>query len=142
MFSFAVACQRGSAVDERAITTKQSIESIPMESVDAETGGKKGGGTHFSLSSDQLFLDYQYFDDKAIANAELNKAMSNANQVIEEGNVQGKGGSIVGRFRITEDRSRYENDRYCLRWTKQNRYAQLCSASRQAIEEFRTVYDL
>jgi len=142
IFSFATACQRESIADQRGSGGKKSIHSIPIEYVDAETNGKKSGGTHFTLSSDQLFLDYENFDDEAGASAKLNKARSNAKQFIEEGNVQGDGGVIAGKYSVTENRSRYENDRFCLTWTRVNRYAQVCSASTQAIEEFRTVYDL
>jgi hypothetical protein len=122
---------------------KISIDTIPMESVDAETGGKKGGGTHFSISSNEIFLDYQYFDDADAAVAKFNEAPPTPlRQVIEEGNVSGASGVRVGKFSFAENEASYENNRFCLRWSNAKRYVIVCSASRQAIEEFRTVYDL
>ena len=122
---------------------KISIDTIPMESVDAETGGKKGGGTHFFLSSNEVFLDYQHFDDADAAVAKFREApRTPLRNVIEEGNVSGAGGAHVGKFSFAENESSYENNRFCLRWSNAKRYVRVCSASRQAIHEFRTVYDL
>jgi hypothetical protein len=135
IFSFTAACERESIA-------KKSVDSIPIESMDAETGGKKGGDTHFSISSDELFFDYEYFDNEAGAKAKLDERRRKAKQIIEEGNVLGKGGEIAAEYSVTENVSTYENERYCLRWSRANRYLQVCSSSRHAIEEFRTVYDL
>lgn len=140
IFSLGVACQRANVTRENG--TKKSISSIPLESVDAETGGKKGGGAHFTLSSNELFLDYQYFDDAEEAAAKFNEARSPLRHVIEEGNVSGATGVHVGKFSFTENESSYANNRFCLRWSNAKRYVIVCSESRQAIEEFRTVYDL
>ncbi len=139
MFSLAAGCERQNIGRENS--AKKSVDSIPMESVDAETGGDKGGGTHFHVSSNELFLDYTYFDDAAGANRELDKRTATAKQVIEQGDVSGDAGEIVGKFVVTETTSTYPNDRFCVQWSKANRYSQVCSEFRQGLDEFRTVYE-
>jgi hypothetical protein len=133
-FSLVVACQSGNVKE----IGKKSIDSIPMEYVDAETNGRKGGGTHFSLTSTELFFDYENFEDEFIANARLESVRTNAAQVLEEGNVLAQGDVIAGKFLV----ARHENERFCLTWSRANRYSSVCSESKQAIEEFRTVYKL
>lgn len=140
LVSFLTGCQHENGVPR--MIAKKPIESIPMESVDLQTGGSKAGGTHFHISSDELFLDYTYFEDEATANANLENERANAKAVIEQGDVRGNRGTVTGTYWITEDHTRYEKDRFCLKWTNANRYTAVCSASRQALEEFRAAYDL
>jgi hypothetical protein len=122
---------------------KKSIDSISMESVDAETGGKKGGGTHFSITSGELFLDYTYLSNEAEAKAEVDGSRLGTERVIEEGDIREADGMAVGKFSLAENTSAtHENNRFCLRWSRVNRFSEVCSTSRQAIEEFRTIYEL
>jgi hypothetical protein len=104
---FAVACGPGNISRENM--AKKSITSIPMESVDAETGGTKGGGTHFHILSGELCLDYQYYDDEAGANRRLDEMTSTAKRVIEQGPVPSDAGNVGGKFVITETDSTYPN---------------------------------
>ena len=113
-----------------------------MESVDAETGGKRGGGTHFTLSSGELFLDYQYFSGAAEATRRIDEETDSAKELIERGDVPGIAGGIVGKFVIAETGSAYPNNKVCLRWSNTNRYARVCSESTPALDEFRTIYEL
>ncbi len=113
-----------------------------MESVDAETNGLKGGGTHFTISDEPLFLEYKEEDNEAAAKAKLEGEVKQAKRGIEEGNVEGKYGAIVGKYYFSEEHPEFGSDVFCLRWTNVNRYTLVCSASKQALEEFQAIYEL
>jgi hypothetical protein len=129
------ACQTGSK-------SKRPISSIPMEAVDVETNGQRGGDTHFHLGPGEVFLSYETLGSPLSANQKVEEGKAKAIRVIEEGEVPGGGDASQGVYILVESESRHENTRYCLYWSKTVRHHSVCSASIQPIEHFRALYEL
>lgn len=129
------ACQTGPV-------SKRSISSIPMEAVDVETNGRRGGDTHFHIGPGEVFLSYETMDSPLRAAQKVGENRSKAVRVIEVGEVQGSGDVSRDSYLLVENESRHENTRFCLYWSKADRYHSVCSASIQPIEHFRALYEL
>ena len=134
-FIFVSACRPES-------TAKKTVDSIPMESVDAETSGRKSGGTHFSLNEERLFLDYEYLDDDRTAQTKIDESGSKGKRILEQANMIGTDGRSIGKLIVVESDSKHPNVRFCLLWTNKNKFTQVCSESTRAIEDFRSTYEL
>ena len=121
---------------------KKPISSIPMESVDAETNGERGGGTHFHIGPGEVFLDYTTLDSPSRATQMVDENRARGIRILAEGPVQGGHGTVHGGYVLVENESGHENTRYCLHWSKGARFHTVCSASTQPIEHFRASYEL
>lgn len=113
-----------------------------MESVDAETFGKRHGGTHFHLADEEFFLDYEFFGDIDKAASKIAESRSTAKRVLEESIVIGSDGQKVGMLLLVESSLEPTNMRYCLLWTNRNKFTNICSQSTEALQSFRKDYEL
>ena len=105
---------------------------MPIETVDAETSGKKSGDTHFSsLSSDEeVFYTYENFatNEKALEGLKRNEKQSF--RVLRNGDLKDNNGKKIGEKLFISTREDYK-----LIWTNENRFNSVSSKSLSAVEE-------
>ncbi len=138
IFLFTSAC--GSTFVSKSNATNRDVESIPIESVDAETNGKRFGDTHFSLSFGELFLSYEYFNSNEIANSKYLEKKSADKQILKTEDVLDKNEKKVGEKSLAA--SKGNKKKFCLIWTKNNKLTEVCAESLEALTEFEQTYKI
>jgi hypothetical protein len=130
-----------STVSKQSNSTKD-IESIPIESVDADTNGRRSGNTHFYLNSGELFLSYEYFDSDEIADSKYLEKKNADGQVLSTEPIFDKNEKRIGEKMLAVFVSKENDMRFCLFWIKGNKLTKVSAASLEAIKEFERTYKI
>jgi hypothetical protein len=129
-----------SPATSRESSQRRDVESIPIESVDVETNGKRFGDTHFTLNSGELFLRYEYFDSNETANSKLLKKKETAGELLKIESVFDKNGQKIGEKILAVFLSEDKKKQFCLFWTKGNKLTEIKTESIEAVKEFEQTY--
>lgn len=139
LFSIFLIFFLGCQVTQNNQTQKKSYQckdyklDMPIESVDAETNGKKSGDTHFySHSSDEeVFYSYENFANREEAQNYFDKKTKQFMFLLRRNKLIDKNDKEIGEKILF----RHESDNYCLYWTNGHRFNSVSSKSLSAIEE-------
>jgi hypothetical protein len=131
-FLICFGCQSDENHQKKTIACKDYKLDVPIEAVDAETTGEKGGDTHFhSHSSDaEVFYSYNLFESVEKAQEVLKKDENKVFLVIRKGELKDNNGNKIGEKIIIFDRENYR-----LFWTNGAMMNLVSSNSLPAIEE-------
>lgn len=106
---------------------------VPIESVDAETNGKKGGETHFhsNSSDEEVFYSYDNFDSNDEAQSYFDKRTNEFRFLIRDSKLTDKNGKEVGQKTLFLS----ESNNYVLYWINGVKFNSVSIKSLSAVEE-------
>lgn len=132
-------CQPKEPHQKNLFTCQDYKLDVPIESVDAETNGKKSGDTHFSSYSTDAENSYSYslFESPEKAIEGLNRVEKNSLRVLRKGELKDNNGNKVGEKIIISTWKDYQ-----LYWTKGAMYHSVISESLSDIEEIEKACNL
>jgi len=125
-------CQREENHQSQKFTCKDYKLNVPIESVDVETNGKKGGDTHFySASSDaEVFYSYALSESAEKAIEAINRIEKDALRLLRKNELKVSNGSKSGEKVVI-----LNGEDYKLVWTKGAMINSVSSKSLSAVEE-------
>lgn len=129
---FCFSCKNEESNQKSLFTCKDYKLNVPIESVDAETNGKKSGDTHFhSASSDEeVFYSYENFANKEEVIEGLKRNEKQSFRVLRKSELKDSSGNKIGEKLFI---STWED--YKLIWTNENIFNSVSSKSLSAVEE-------
>jgi len=131
---FYCGCQstQNNQTQEKSYQCKDYKLNVPIETVDAETNGKKSGDTHFHShsSKEEVFYFYENFATNEEAIEGLKRNERNSFRILRKGDLKDNNSNKIGEKLFI---STWED--YKLIWINENRLNSVSSKSSSAIEE-------